>query len=933
MSGLESLVALNLVCNVVQLIEVGLKTATLCKNAYRTGEPDPELSVYAQNLAETASSLTQSLKVSPQPLNLDDTRLLNLARNCRDAEAEWRKKTPARFLSQQQSRKRDRFGAVFRGILNKPEIDRMESQLQKAKDSLVTDLLVGIFKSLDVSKVQTNDLQDKFRDLLQASSASETKLHELIQRQVALVNMQISGRIDQAEASTKTHVTTELASHESRLKSHADQGKDTLLTEAEARENSRKENEAYERLLRSFQYPDMNYRRNEIHSSHASTFHWMFDGGSLDVPHPDVPFNDASDPDAKDLVCSSFVKWLKSTESRYWISGRPGMGKSVLMKFIISHKQTLNLLRQWQPEVQILTHFFWKVGSPMQSSFKGFLCSLVYQLSSLDKEYAMGCLKQNSDWTRKTGPGDWDREDLQSLVAGFLSNMDQPFCFFVDGLDEFMDCNGVGVLLAFLDGLHRSSRLLKICMSSRPESGIQTRLSREPDLKMQDLTVNDIRSYSRAILSKEIVLTSSPVDVEVVVRDISDKAGGVFLWAVLVTRSIARGISNGDSEADIRQRLRKTPEKLYKLYLDMWTRLGEDSDLYKSWTALIFKLVLFTWQSSQSEPLSIFELMLASSDDLWSTHVNNLDDLSTADLEERCNELFTRLPFRTADLFEVVQISDSMLPDLSEWASKSDSPVLRFTKLKVEAIHQRILQMVVSGTERFISLPNGLHLSGDTLVKASIAYSLISEFETLEFWRYSVDRDTSWDAERANFILRMTLDFRYPLCLGDHMLITLHNRGAISCRRHKPYETTVYVEISMSILVQIFLQQVVQDNATLNRHEVEEVLNLKAFPQTIWPVMLGVEGGYFLEPSSTDLPIFQRYCYRLLLPETYSPSSEDSEDTNLCRERMDEASRKATEREHLWGTQVESPSGIEKGIGPHGMNFYLCSSCKAREQT
>ncbi|KAF5536299.1 NACHT domain-containing protein [Fusarium mexicanum] len=195
MSGLEPLAALGLVCNVLQLVEVGLKTATLCKNVYRTGDPDPDLNIYAQSLAATASSLTRSLEVSQQPLNIEDARLLTLARNCRDAEAEWRKKTPARFLSQHQPRKRDRLGAVFRGIINKPEIDRLERQLQKAKESLETDLLVDIFKSIDVSKAQANDLQDKFLDLLQATSTSEKKLRDLIQAQLALVNTQISDRI------------------------------------------------------------------------------------------------------------------------------------------------------------------------------------------------------------------------------------------------------------------------------------------------------------------------------------------------------------------------------------------------------------------------------------------------------------------------------------------------------------------------------------------------------------------------------------------------------------------------------------------------------------------------------------------------------------------------------------------------------------------
>ncbi|KAH7166699.1 hypothetical protein DER46DRAFT_635431 [Fusarium sp. MPI-SDFR-AT-0072] len=639
MSGLEPLAALGLVCNVLQLVEGGLKTVTLCKNAYRTGEPDPELSVYAQNLADTASSLTKQLDVS-------------------------QKKTPARFLSQQQPRKRDRFGAVFRGIINKPEIDRLEVQLQKAKESLEADLLVGVFKRLEISK---------------ASSTSEKKLHDLIKTQVTLVNTQISDRIDLAEASTKTHVTAELASHESRLISHANQGKDTLLTEAEVRENSRRHNETYERLLRSFYYPDMNRRRNEIHSSHASTFHWIFEGEhegenlESDSSQSDSRSEYEKDSDAEDLVCSSFVTWLKSTEDRYWISGKPGTGKSVLMKFIVSHKQTKDLLQQWQPDAEILAHFFWKVGSATQSSFKGFLCSLAYQIFSFNREHAMRYLQKQPDLTRKIGPGDWDNKDLQSLIVGCLNPPGRPFCLLIDGLDEFMDDDGVGILIDFLDNLRRSSRL-------------------------------------------EVALATSAVYVEDLVRQISFRSEGVFLWAVLVTRSIARGISNGDSKDDIHKRLLKTPKKLHELYLDMWTRLGEDSELYQCSTALIFKIVLLIWQSSlkaidgfalatSTPTISILELMMSSSDDLWSTPVSHFHKLSATDLEQRCNELFTRLPIRTTDLFEVIHTAEHERPDQTQWADKSHFPVLKYDNLKVQVIHRTVYDFLIEtdGGKRIMS--------------------------------------------------------------------------------------------------------------------------------------------------------------------------------------------------------------------------------------
>ncbi|EXK32606.1 hypothetical protein FOMG_11501 [Fusarium oxysporum f. sp. melonis 26406] len=129
-----------------------------------------------------------------------------------------------------------------------------------------------------------------------------------------------------------------------------------------------------------------------------------------------------------------------------------------------------------------------RFNCPMQISFKGFLCSLVYQLLSLDKEHAIGCLQQDPNWSRKTVPGDWDSEDLQYLLSSYLSQAAQPFCLFIDGLDELMEDSGIGILINLLNSLQISSRLVKVCMPSRPEQATRTRQSREPDLKMQDST-------------------------------------------------------------------------------------------------------------------------------------------------------------------------------------------------------------------------------------------------------------------------------------------------------------------------------------------------------------------------------------------------------------------------------------------------------------
>ena len=69
----------------------------------------------------------------------------------------------------------------------------------------------------------------------------------------------------------------------------------------------------HRKLPESLEYDRMNQRKSDIAESHPKTFDWIFeqpDGGSLE----------SSD------VFDSFSRWLKSDDSLYWISGKPGSG-------------------------------------------------------------------------------------------------------------------------------------------------------------------------------------------------------------------------------------------------------------------------------------------------------------------------------------------------------------------------------------------------------------------------------------------------------------------------------------------------------------------------------------------------------------------------------------------------------------------------------
>lgn len=78
--------------------------------------------------------------------------------------------------------------------------------------------------------------------------------------------------------------------------------------------------QTYERLmLRSFQYTTLYDREQNIKDAHGKTFQWVFSGRGK-----------------KQHAYNNLQDWLQSPEQVYWITGKPGSGKTTLMKFITS---------------------------------------------------------------------------------------------------------------------------------------------------------------------------------------------------------------------------------------------------------------------------------------------------------------------------------------------------------------------------------------------------------------------------------------------------------------------------------------------------------------------------------------------------------------------------------------------------------------------
>ncbi|KAK1720326.1 uncharacterized protein BDZ83DRAFT_721901 [Colletotrichum acutatum] len=200
--------------------------------------------------------------------------------------------------------------------------------------------------------------------------------------------------------------------------------------------------------------------------------------------------------------------------------GKPGSGKSILMKFLVTHPATRVKLGAWGNgyTMVIASHYFWNAGSSMQKSQRGLLQTLLYEvLRKVPSLIDRVCSRRRSALQHKLMES-WGMEELLDAFALLATQTDLSvkFCFFIDGLDEYTDrakrydntFEDVGItttgtklrptedLLRVIQDL-ASSPSIKICASSRPWDAFLDAFGAQPwQLRMEDLIKDDIRTYS-----------------------------------------------------------------------------------------------------------------------------------------------------------------------------------------------------------------------------------------------------------------------------------------------------------------------------------------------------------------------------------------------------------------------------------------------------
>lgn len=476
------------------------------------------------------------------------------------------------------------------------------------------------------------------------------------------------------------------------------------------------------RLLRSLKYPGFNERRNEVREAHPATFRWVFAGDDGKSAGPDSKIST--------IKWDSFSNWLKSTDTVYWISGKPGSGKSTIVKYILTDPQiktTKQCLDTWLPGCLIISHFFWRPGNLMQRSTKGLLCSLLFQLLEKSETALARVLASVIGSSMKDDVTDWSPKELQSTLLSTMEAYDRPVCMFLDGLDEVYP-DQCTTLLDMIEEISRAGKT-KICLASRPEPPLQRRLYNIPQLRLQDLTAADLAQY----VYDHIQASNFPSlrDYEYFAQSLVRQAEGVFLWLVLVTRSVRAGFDNGDTIDIIKERFEGLQGgDLESLYKDMWNRVSKDNpDTYRRTAALYFRIMLLYNRNRDLQVygsnLGVFTMMLASTK-LAEKTLNAAPQTPSLVPEETllqgCKEVERMAEIFCFGLLEVSGLGHDTIEDMVGWYRGSYDRLLPYAQAR------RVLVFIHrSAVDFLLDTAQGREiLSFEDTAESSLAFRLVT---------------------------------------------------------------------------------------------------------------------------------------------------------------------------------------------------------------
>lgn len=252
--------------------------------------------------------------------------------------------------------------------------------------------------------------------------------------------------------------------------------------------------------------------------------------------------------------------WLSSSDPLFWIAGKPGSGKSTLVKHLVMAHWTLDRLRsvkkgRWKV---IYFYFDYRAGRTTANDIVGMLKQFLHQLCAelhFEQDLSFKKLLKNEA----------NEDDYLTVLSQAVRSSALDICAFVDGLDEYE--GDLWLLCEYLDRL-QSQTGMKMCLASRPEAAFVDFLGQNPHFSMQDYNDSSIQFYIERKISRTASIFPAVHDLfpASLQQSIRQRAQGVILWAKLVTDEMLKICDERTTTNQLTEYLEALPQELEELY-------------------------------------------------------------------------------------------------------------------------------------------------------------------------------------------------------------------------------------------------------------------------------------------------------------------------------------------------------------------------------
>ncbi|KAM7201224.1 hypothetical protein V8F20_004970, partial [Naviculisporaceae sp. PSN 640] len=349
----------------------------------------------------------------------------------------------------------------------------------------------------------------------------------------------------------------------------------------------------------------------DISDPSESTFDWILSDDPAQGETPTPLANGDSELGTAEATSKrpscGLRSWLISGDGIFHVLGKPGSGKSTLMKFICDDPRTMECLRAWAGPNQLVVSqfYFWRHGQIHQRKINGLrrmlLASVLSQMpeqirsffpalwDSLDEVSIRNRLELGVKAEVEVRITDREVRNAFDFLVSWASsdcNSGYRFCFFVDALDEFEEDTDYGYcdLASTLRMLvNYSANTIKVCVSSRELPAFQDQLTsvQQNQIHLQDLTASDMTVLAQRALYWDSFFArlekAEPAQCRYLVDEFVYRAEGMFLWLKLVLPKVKRALMHRSSLNKLRSILLDTiPSELKDFFSEMQASIREE---------------------------------------------------------------------------------------------------------------------------------------------------------------------------------------------------------------------------------------------------------------------------------------------------------------------------------------------------------------------